>query len=200
MSHANFITSKDEQGEIDKELRNAYNTPIKDVNGNPMRRVKRVGEDAGIEVRGGLAYTAPSLVSMRCAYSGKNKFILSRIDIRAFATATQTKANEIDIFNNDLIEIYVLKAKAVEFKIIGILKGFTESKGGRANIRNPKFPSLKEKQPKLFQSEISIGSMCGIKKYKTDASGRALGYHYLGRVMDGTTELCSPVVAYKKLL
>lgn len=200
LNRANFITSKDEQSEIDKELRSAYNAPILDFLGNTIRRVKRVGEDASIEVRGGLAYTAPSLVSMRCSYSGNNKFALSRIDIRAFATAAQTKANEIDIFNNDLIEIYVLKAKAVEFKIIGILKGFTESKGGRANIRNPKFPSLKEKQPKVFQSEISIGSMCGIKKYKTDASGRVLGYHYIGRVMDNTTELFSPVVAYRKLL
>lgn len=200
LNRANFITSKDEQSEIDKELRSAYNAPIQDVNGNPMRRVKRVGEDASIEVRGGLAYTAPSLLSMRCSYSGKNKFVLSRIDIRAFATVAQTKANEIDIFNNDLIEIYVLKAKAVEFKIIGILKGFTESGGGRIKMRNPKYPSLKEMQPKIFTNDISIGSMCGIKKYKTDASGRVLGYHYVGKIMDGTTELFSPVVAYKKLL
>ena len=200
LNRANFITSKDEQSEIDKELRRVYNAPILDFLGKTIRRVKRVGEDASIEVRGGLAYTAPSLVSMRCSLGGKDKFVISRIDIRAYAKATQTKAHEIDVFNNDLIEIYVLKAKIVEFKIIGILKGFTESKGGRANIRNPKFPSLKEKQPKLFQSECSIGSMCGIKKYKIDASGRVLGYHYLGKVMDGTTELFSPVVAYKKLL
>lgn len=200
LNRANFITSKDEQSEIDKELRSTYNAPILDVNDNPMRRVKRVGEDASIKVRGGLAFTAPSLVSMRCAYIDQNKFTLSRIDIRALSTSGEAKANQLDIFNNDLIEVYIFKSKAVEFKVIGILKGFTESGGGRVKLRNPKFPSLKEKQPKIFMNDISIGSMCGIKKYKTDASGRVLGYHYLGRVIDNSAELFSPVVAYKKLL
>ncbi|MDD3770772.1 MAG: type II CRISPR RNA-guided endonuclease Cas9 [Sulfuricurvum sp.] len=200
LNKANFITSKDEQSEIDKALRSAYNAPILDVNGNPMRRVKRVGEEASISVRGGVAYTAPSLLSMRCEYADTTKLVLKRIDIRAFASSDQIKAHQIDIYNNDLIEIFIIKSKSIESKVIGILKGFTESKGGRANIRNPKFPALKEKQPKIYQNEISIGSICGIKKYKTDATGKVLGFYYLGRVKEESAELFSPVVAYRKLL
>lgn len=200
LNRANFITSKDEQSDIDKALRSAYNAPMLDVNGNPMRRIKRVGEEASIPIRGGVAHTAPSLVSMRCEYVNTSKLDLKRIDIRAFSSSAQPSAHQIDIFNNDLIEVFVNKSKSVELKVVGILKGFTESKGGRANIRNPKYPSLKDKQPKAYHTEVSIGSICGIKKYKTNATGKVLGYYYLGRIIEEVVELFSPVVAYRKLL
>ncbi|QKF77370.1 type II CRISPR RNA-guided endonuclease Cas9 [Arcobacter defluvii] len=198
LQEANFITSKDEKADIDKKLRDEMKKPIEDVNGNTIRRVKRVGEDATIEVRNGLAYTAPSLVCLRCSFD-EPKLQLQRIDIRSHVQNRNKNDTQIDIFNNDLIEIYVIKSKKIEYKAIGVLKGFTESKGGRANLRNPKYPLLKDKQPKLFQGEFSIGSTCGIKKYKTDASGRVLGFYYLGRVLEGDKEVFSKVVTYRKM-
>lgn len=194
-----FVSTKEEKAELDKELRAIMNQPFFDVNGNKMRRIKRVGEDASIEVRGGFAYTAPSLVCLRCSFIDEKKLKLQRIDIRSYAKNKTTNHNQIDIFNNDLSEIFVEKSKTLESKALGLLKGFTESKGGRANLRHPKYPLLKEKQPSLYQKEFSIGSTCGIKKYKTDATGKVLGFYYLGRVLDDEKEFFSKVLNYKAL-
>lgn len=198
LQEADFITSNDEKSQIDKQLRDELKKPVLDINGNIIRRVKRVGEEATIQVRSGLAYTAPSLVCLRCSFN-EPKLKLQRLDIRSYIQNKNKDETQIDIFNNDLIEIYVLKSKKVEYKSVGVLKGFTESKGGRANLRNPKYPLLKEKQPKLYQGEFSIGSTCGIKKYKTDASGKVLGFYYLGKVLDGEKELFSKVISYRKI-
>lgn len=198
LQEANFITSNDEKAQIDKQLRDEMKKSLFDVNGNVIRRVKRVGEDATIEVRNGVAYTAPSLVCLRCDFA-EPKLKLKRLDIRSYTQNRNKDDTQIDIFNNDLIEIYVIKSKKIEYKAIGVLKGFTESKGGRANLRNPKYPLLKDKQPKLFQGEFSIGSTCGIKKYKTNASGKVLGFYYLGRVLDNQKELFSKVISYRKI-
>ena len=195
--NSSFITSKDEKAQLDKNLREEMKKPILDVNGNTIRRVKRVGEDASIEIREGLAYTAPSLVCLRCSFS-EPKLQLKRIDIRNFTNNKYSDNNQLDIFNNDLVEIYVIKSKKVILNSMGVLKGFTES-GMRLYLRNPKYPLLKEKQPKLFQNTFSIGSTCGIKKYKTDASGKVLGYYYLGRVLEDEKELFSKVVTFKDL-
>lgn len=194
-----FASTKDEKAELDKKLRDVMSEPIYDVNGNQMRRVKRVGEDASIEVRGGLAYTAPSLVCMRCCFVDDKKLQLQRVDIRSYIKEKTVKHNQIDIFNNDLVEIFVEKSKVLESKVIGLLKGFTESKGGRANLRHPKYPLLKEKQPAIFQNEFSIASACGIKKYKTDATGKVLGFYYLGKVLDDGKELFAKVLSHKAL-
>lgn len=193
-----FVSTKDEQAELDKELRDVMNQPILDVNGNEIRRVKRVGEDASIEVRGGLAYTAPSLVCLRCSFIDEKKLKLQRIDIRSYVKNKTSEHNQIDIFNNDLVEIFVEKSKKLEQNCFGVLKGFTES-GMRVNLRHPKYPLLKEKQPKLFTGNFSIGSACGIKKYKTDATGKVLGFYYLGRVLDDDKELFAKVLSYKVL-
>jgi CRISPR-associated endonuclease Csn1 len=198
LKEASFITTKDEQANIDKRLRDEMRKSICDVNGNIIRRVKRIGEDASIEVRKGLAYTAPSLVCLRCSFD-ESKLKLQRVDIRNYLQNDSKDNIQLDIFNNDLVEIYVVKLKKVEYKATGVLKGFTESKGGRANLRNPKYPLLKEKQPKIFQGEFSIGSTCGIKKYKTDASGKVLGFYYLGRILENDNELFSKVVTYRKI-
>ena len=195
-----FVTTKEEQQELNKKLSNLMREPIKDVNGNIIRRVKRVGEKATIEVRNGLAYTAPSLVCLRCAYQDeKDKLKLERLDIRTYTMRKMAQPFEIDIFNNDLVEIFTLNKKQVVSKTIGILKGFTESKGGRINIRNPKYPLLKEKQPEKYKKEVSIGSSCGIKKYKADASGKVIGFYYLGRILDGDKELFAKVATYRKI-
>ena len=69
----------------------------------------------------------------------------------------------------------------------------------RIGLRNPKYPLLKEKQPKKYLSQFSIGSSCGIKKYKTDASGKVLGFYYLGRVQHENEELFSKVLAYRRI-
>jgi hypothetical protein len=199
LNQAAFASTKDEKAELDKKLRDVMSEPICDVNGNEMRRVKRVGEDASIEVRGGLAYTAPSLVCMRCSFVDDKKLQLQRVDIRSYIKEKIAKHNQIDIFNNDLVEIFIEKLKILESKTIGLLKGFTESKGGRVNLRHPKYPLLKEKQPLTYQNEFSIGSTCGIKKYKTDATGKVLGFYYLGRVLNNGKELFAKVLSYKAL-
>ena len=198
LNEANFITSNDEKSDIDKKLREEMSKSILDINGNIIRRVKRVGEDATIPIRNGLAYTAPSLVCIRCSFD-EPKLRLQRLDIRSYAQNKESTSDQIDIFNNDLVEIFIQKSKQVQHKLIGVLKGFTESKGGRANVRNPKYPLLKEKQPMVFQKEFSIGSACGIKKYKISATGKVLGFYYLGSVLEDENELCSKVVTYKAI-
>lgn len=202
LNRANFITSKDEQSEIDKELRAAYHAPIIDVNGNLMRRVKRVGNKTSFAVRNGVAATGESMIAMRCKFVGDTKLEMQRIDISDKNSINQIHNNQIDIFNNDLIEIFIFEKKQILSKAIGILRSFIiDTKGNRSlKIKNPKYPIAETSQPPKFNSYISVGKTCGIKKYKTDASGRVLGYHYLGRVMDSGAELFSPVVAYKKLL
>lgn len=197
LNDASFITSKDEKAETDKLLREEMKKKLQDVNGNVIRRVKRVGEDASIEVRNGLAFTAPSLVCLRVTFN-EPKLNLQRIDIRNFAINKVSKSNQVDIFNNDLIEIYVIKSKKVTLNSVGVLKGFTES-GMRIYLRNTKYPLLKEKQPKVYHSTFSIGSTSGIKKYKTDASGKVLGYYYLGSVLENGKELFSKVLTYRKI-
>ncbi|MFA7501104.1 MAG: type II CRISPR RNA-guided endonuclease Cas9 [Sulfurimonas sp.] len=199
LNQSAFASTKDEKAELDKKLRDVMSEPLCDVNGNEIRRVKRVGEDASIEVRGGLAYTAPSLVCLRCSFVDDKKLKLQRIDIRSYVKNKVSQHNQIDVFNNDLVEIFIEKSKVLESKTIGLLKGFTESKGGRVNLRHPKYPLLKEKQPYVFQNEFSIGSACGIKKYKTDATGKVLGFYYLGRVLDDEKELFAKVLSYKAL-
>lgn len=133
-----FISTKDEKTELDKKLRNVMSQPLYDVNGNEMRRVKRVGEDASIEIRGGLAYTAPSLVCLRCSFTDDKKLKLQRVDIRSYVKNKFLNHNQIDIFNNDLVEIFVEKSKILEQNCFGLLKGFTES-GMRVNLRHPKY-------------------------------------------------------------
>lgn len=197
LQEANFITSKDEQADIDKKLRDEMRKSVLDVNGNIIRRVKRVGEDATIKVRNGLAYTAPSLVCLRCCFN-EPKLKLQRLDIRSYTQNQDKNDTQLDIFNNDLVEIYTIKSKKTIFNSIGVLKGFTES-GMRATLRNPKYPSLVEKQPKKYQNKFSIGSTCGLKKYKIDASGKVLGFYYLGRVLEDEKELFSRVVAYREI-
>lgn len=199
LNRSAFASTKDEKAQFDKELRDEMRKPILDVNGNEIRRIKRVGEDASIKIRGGLAYTSPSLVCLRCSFINEKKLKLQRVDIRSYVKNKVAKHYQIDIFNNDLIEIFVEKSKVLESKTIGVLKGFTESKGGRANLRHPKYPLLKEKQPSLYQSEFSIASACGIKKYKTDATGKLLGFYYLGRVFDDEKELFTKVLNFKVL-
>ena len=194
-----FITTKDEEQELNKKLLTLMREPILDVNGNVIRRVKRVGEIAKIEVRNGLAYTAPSLVCLRCGYKeGEEKLKLQRLDIRTYAMNKTAKAFEMDVFNNDLVEIYLNKNKKLISYVLGVLKGFTES-GMRIYLRNPKYPLLKDKQPKIYQSTFSIGSANGIKKYKIDASGKVLGFYFIGRVLDNDKELFSKVLTYRRL-
>lgn len=202
LNNANFITSKDEQSEIDKALRSAYNAPILDVNGNPMRRIKRVGNKTSFNVRNGVAATGKSMIAMRCKYTGETKLEMQRIDISGSSFLKETASNQIDIFNNDLIEIYTFEKKQVNLKIIGILRSFIiNSKGDRTlTVKNPKYPIAEISQPSYYNKDVSIGKTCGIKKYKTDATGKVLGFYYLGRIKEEGAELFSPVVAYRKLL
>ena len=204
LQEAAFITTKDEQQELNKKLLEVMRKPVFDVNGNVIRRVKRVGEVASIEVRNGLAFTAPSLVSLRCGYvEGESKLSLKRIDIRAYTKNKTTTPHEIDIFNNDLVEIYGIKSKKIYKNCFGLMKKFTSS-GNRIGLGHPKYPSNLDFQPKNFKTgkarkEFSIGSSCGIKKYKTDASGKLLGFYYLGRVQHENEELFSKVLAYRRI-
>jgi CRISPR-associated endonuclease Csn1 len=196
-----FVTTKEERAELDKALREEMAQPLLDVNGNVMRRVKRIGEDASIAVRGGLAYTAPSLVCLRCSFEGNTKLRLQRMDIRTYAKNKESEHNQMDIFNNDLVEIFVEKAKTLQLLCFGLLKKFTLS-GNRLGLGHPKYPTNLEYQPKNFavkgkRKEFSIGSSCGIKKYRIDATGTVLGFYYLGRVLDDEKELFSKVLAYK---
>jgi len=203
LNKAAFLTTKDERAELDKALREEMAKPLLDVNGNVMRRVKRVGEDASIVVRGGLAYTAPSLVCLRCSFEGDTKLRLQRMDIRTHAKNRERGHNQIDVFNNDLVEIFVEKSKTLQLLCFGLLKKFTLS-GNRLGLGHPKYPTNLEYQPENFavkgkRKEFSIGSSCGIKKYRTDATGTVLGFYYLGRVLVNDKELFSKVLAYKAL-
>ena len=173
--------------------------PIYDVNGNIIRRVKRVGEEANIPIRGGVAYTSKSLICVKFSYIDSNILDIQRVDLRNYKKEDNTK--QINIFNNDLIEIFVIKSKKTILKTMGIVKGFSKNKKDYSyiNIRNPKYPLLKEKQPKQYFNQILISSTCGIKKYKTDASGIVLGYYFIGRVLENEKGLFSKVVTYRKI-
>jgi CRISPR-associated endonuclease Csn1 len=179
-----LVTTKEEKEQADKEIRELFNAPICDVNGNMIRRVKRIGEEASIKVRKGVAYTAPSFVCMKVLKNkSKSKLILERLDIRSYKFESQLlPANQMNIFNNDLIAIFNVNKNNLEVKFEGILRSFTES-GNRCKIRNPKFPLLIDKQPQFFKGNISIGSACGIIKYKTDITGKVLGIYRLGKVL-----------------
>ena len=195
-----FVTTKDEQSELDTKISVLYKAPIYHQSGDVIRRIKRTGKEASIPIRKGVAYTAPSLVCVRCSYNNKDKLKLQRLDIRVFAENKIAEPKQIDIFNNDLIEVFIQKAKKVEKKCFGLLKGFTES-GFKAKLRHPKYPLLLANQPLSYKKnlEISIASACGIKKYKTDAIGKVLGFYYLGRILDDEKELFTKVLSYKAL-
>lgn len=195
-----FVTTKEEQEEANKTISELFNAPILDVNGNQIKRVKRVGEEASIKVRKGVAYTAPSFVCMQVTKEkSMSKLSLKRLDIRSYQFELQTlSANQMNIFNNDLIDIFSIKKKILEVKVGGILRSFTKS-GDRSKIRNPKFPLLLENQPKFFKGNISIGSACGIIKYKVDISGKVEGIYRLGQIIiDGKIKESNHVI-YEKL-
>ena len=195
-----FVTTKEEKEEADKEIRDCLNAHILDVNGNPIRRVKRVGEQASIKVRKGVAYTAPSFVFMKVFKDKDSKKLqFKRVDIRDYQLEPKiVPANQMKIYNNELIKFFVVSEKKLVSKVAGILRSFTNSRN-RAYIRCPNFPLLLEKQPKIFTKDISIGSTCGIIKYKVDITGHVLGFYRLGRVLINGVEKESNHVVYETL-
>ncbi len=201
LNEAAFLTSKEEKADMDKRLRDTMREPIVDVNGNTVRKVKRVGEKVRYEVRGGLAAISDSMIAMRCHYTGEKYLQLDRIDIKDVSILKKNTANTLDIYSNDLIEVYVLEKKSVVLKKVGSLRSFVVKANGSKEIKlkNPKFPSVEEYQPPSYTSYFAIKKTCGLKKYKIDASGVVQGYYYLGKVIENGEELFAKVLTYKKV-
>ncbi len=195
-----FITTKEEKEEADREIRECLNAPILDVNGNEIKRVKRVGEEASIKVRKGLAFTAPSLVCIKVTKEKNiNNLGLKRLDIRSYQFEPKVlPVNQMNIFNNDFIEIFTVTKRELNSKNIGIVRGFTES-GNRVTLRNSKYPLLLDSQPKAYKDKKSIGSLCGIIKYKTDLSGKVLGVYRLGKIIINNQTKETDHVVYETL-
>lgn len=201
LKKASFATSKDEKSKIDDQLRNIIKIPIKDVNGKSLRRIRRIGEKSIYKVRRGISLTSPSMLGLLCSFIGEIKLRLYRVDVKDRSKFQNISNNSLDIYNNDLIEIYIFEKKQVTLKEIGILRTFViDTKGNTMlKVKNPKYPVLEKHQPKKYNTYINVKKMCGIKKYKTDASGKVLGFYYLGRVLDNQRELFSKVISYRKI-
>ena len=196
-----FLSTKEELAELNRELRDVMNEPLYDINGNVIRRVKRVGEKVSIEVRKGYAGNAPSMLAMRCQVESENRLFTERIDFKDNNLLRQNNGMYIDIFNNDLIDIYTFEKKQVMLKLTGLLRTFiTDAKENKMlKVKNPKFPIREDAQPKQYNTYVAVKKMCGIKKYKTDATGKVLGFYYLGRVLHNEKEQFSKVLSYQAL-
>jgi CRISPR-associated endonuclease Csn1 len=201
LNEAAFLNTKEELADLDKALREEMVKPLLDVNGNVMRRVKRVGEKVAFEVRKGVSANAPSMLAMRCQVESDKRLFTERIDFKDKKVLKHNDGHYMDVFNNDLVDIYVYEKKAVILKLCGLLRTFViNAKGDKMlKVKNPKFPIREEAQPKQYNAYVAVKKMCGIKKYKTDAAGNVLGFYYLGRVLDEDKELFSKVLAYKAM-
>ncbi|MDQ1337719.1 MAG: CRISPR-associated endonuclease Csn1 [Campylobacterota bacterium] len=201
LNQAAFANTKDEKAELDKKLRDIMSEPIYDVNGNEMRRVKRVGEKVSIPIRKGYAGNAPSMLAMRCTVESENRLFTERIDFKDKVLLEKNNGTFIDIFNNDLVDIYTFEKKEVLLKLTGLLRTFViDAKENKMlKVKNPKYPIREEAQPNRYNNYVKVKQMCGIKKYKTDATGKVLGFYYLGRVLDDGKELFTKVLSYKVL-
>ena len=82
LKKANFATSKDEKNEFNNLLRNMIKEPIIDVNGNQVRRVKRVGEKSNFKIRNGIALVSPSMIAMRCSFESKTRLYTQRMSLK----------------------------------------------------------------------------------------------------------------------
>jgi len=201
LKKANFATSKDEQIQFNNILKTIIKEPIKDVNGNLPRRIRRVGEKSEYKIRKGVALTSPSMIAMRCSVESKNRLFTERISFRDKDILNKNDGEFIDIFNNDLIDICTFEKKKVTHKLIGLLRTFVinAKQDKMLKVKNPKYPIREDAQPKQYNNYVAVKKMCGIKKYKTDATGRVLGFYYLGRVIDDEKELFAKVLSYKAL-
>ncbi|MCB5267552.1 MAG: type II CRISPR RNA-guided endonuclease Cas9 [Candidatus Cloacimonetes bacterium] len=196
-----FVSTKDEKTELDKELRDLMAKPLYDVNGNEIRRVRRVGEKVSIPVRKGYAGNAPSMLAMRCSVETQTRLFTDRIDFKDSILLKKNDGSYIDIFNNDLVKIFTYEKKQVVLKLTGLLRTFVinAKEDKMLKVKNPKYPIREEAQPKQYNSYVAVKKMCGIKKYKTDASGKILGFYYLGTILDDEKELFAKVLSYKAL-
>ncbi len=201
LNQSAFASTKDEKAELDKKLRDVMSELLYDVNGNEIRRVKRVGEKVSIPIRKGYAGNAPSMLAMRCKVESENRLFTERIDFKDKALLEKNNGIFIDIFNNDLVDIYIFEKKQVVLKLTGLLRTFViDAKENKMlKVKNPKYPIREDAQPKQYNSYVAVKKMCGIKKYKTDATGKVLGFYYLGRVLDEDKELFAKVLSYKVL-
>lgn len=201
LNQAAFASTKDEKAELDKKLRDIMSKPIYDVNSNEMRRVKRVGEKVSIPIRKGYAGNAPSMLAMRCTVESKNRLFTERIDFKDKVLLEKNNGTFIDVFNNDLVDIYTFEKKEVLLKLTGLLRTFViDAKENKMlKVKNPKYPIREDAQPSQYNNYTAVKKMCGIKKYKTDATGKVLGFYYLGRVLDDGKELFAKVLSYKAL-
>lgn len=201
LNQAAFASTKDEKAELDKKLRDIMNESLHDVNGNEMRRVKRVGEKVSISIRKGYAGNAPSMLAMRCKVESENRLFTERIDFKDKVLLEKNDGTLIDVFNNDLVDIYTFEKKEVLLKLTGLLRTFViDAKENKMlKVKNPKYPIREDAQPSQYNNYIAVKKMCGIKKYKTDATGKVLGFYYLGRVLDDNKEIFAKVLSYKAL-
>ncbi len=199
LNSAAFINTEDEKEQLKKEIDRLWSIPLKDSQDNDIRRIKRVGEEVSINIRGGKAATAKSLHYVKFIY-GARKFTISRVDIRNSAKEAKKlqPADTMKVYENDLLEIFKESKKVLHSAEIGIVKGFTES-GVRVKLRNPKFPTNEDYQPKEYTKWKGIGSLKGIKKYDIDITGKVQGFYRLGRVLVGDEVKESKVVIYEKL-
>lgn len=201
LKEANFATSKDEQTKFNSLLKDIIKNPIRDVNSNILRRVKRIGEKSEYKVRNGIALTSPSMLAMRCTVESENRLFTERISFKDKNILKKNNGTFIDIFNNDLVDIYTLEKKEVLLKLTGLLRTFViDAKENKMlKVKNPKYPIREDAQPNQYNNYVAVKKMCGIKKYKTDATGKVLGFYYLGRVLDDGKELFAKVLSYKAL-
>lgn len=201
LNQSAFASTKDEKAELDKKLRDVMSEPLYDVNGNEIRRVKRVGEKVSIPIRNGVAGNAPSMLAMRCQAESENRLFTQRIDFKDKILLEKNDGRFIDIYNNDLVDIYTFEKKEVLLKLTGLLRTFVinAKEDKMLKVKNPKFPIREDAQPKQYNNYVAVKKMCGIKKYKTDATGKVLGFYYLGRVLDDEKELFAKILSYKAL-
>ncbi len=201
LNQSAFASTKDEKAELDKKLRDIMSEPIYDVNSNEIRRVKRVGEKVSIPIRQGYAGNAPSMLAMRCKAESENRLFTERIDFKDKVLLKKNDGTFIDIYNNDLVDIYTFEKKQIILKLTGLLRTFVinAKEDKMLKVKNPKFPIREDAQPKQYNSYVAVKKMCGIKKYKTDATGKVLGFYYLGKVLNNEKELFAKVLSYKAL-
>lgn len=141
------------------------------------------------------------MVGLLCTFISDTKLQLDRVDVKDKSKFENIEHKSLDIYNNNLIEIYIYEKKQVTFKTSGLLRTFVIDAKGNAmlKVKNPKYPILEKYQPKQYSKYIKVKKMCGIKKYKIDASGKVLGYYYLGSVLENGKELFSKVLTYRKI-
>ncbi|EQB39311.1 hypothetical protein M947_07580 [Sulfurimonas hongkongensis] len=183
LNQSAFAITKDDKAELDIKVRDTMNEPLYDVNGNEIRRVKRVGEDASIEVRGGLAYTAPSLVCLRCSFIDAKKLKLQRIDIRSYVKNKVSKHNQIDISKPLKKQLWQEVVKTKVKNQASVLNYFNRKKSSKIlyeyakGVKSNDEENVEAKAARIYWSEL-FENFVRVQKGAEDVQNASLNYCY----------------------